>query len=483
MTRSVFPVLILLCACVFLIFSCSGSMTNPLRPGASALSVTVTDTPPTGVTVLSFEVSVTGATLNPGGVDLLAGRGPVRIEVEQLETESAFLSTASVAPGTYTSLNLTFANPEVTFKNGTTMTLAGCAPGAVCEIKPSGTLTSMVNFPSPGLVIQGTSTPSGTMGQNDQGDDNEQTAMGIKLDLDVNTIVSAAMGVDFSQSGAVTVKQLAREMEGEFDDLNDLKGTVQSLDTTKMTFTLHTMNGDFSITTDTKTQFAFENCTANNFSCLANNMVVEVDALMMPGGIFLAREISFEDNAEDDEMEGVVFKIDDATHFEMVVLDELRSLNNVNVGNPVVVTLSNPSFQVQMEDLNAPSTLVNAFQSATDTSQLLPGQTVEVRLTGPANPGPPVAATSDRVRLRLTQFTASVSGAPAPPNFVVGNLPSLFTSAGIASIQVQTSGATDFDNVAGVSALADTNSVSLRGLLFNNGTNPPVLVAKKVRKR
>jgi hypothetical protein len=27
-----------------------------------------TDTPPTGVTVLSFEVSVTGATLNPGGV-------------------------------------------------------------------------------------------------------------------------------------------------------------------------------------------------------------------------------------------------------------------------------------------------------------------------------------------------------------------------------------------------------------------------------
>src|SRR5262252_3983344 len=138
MNRSVFPVLILLCACVFLIFSCSGSMTNPLRPGASALSVTVTDTPPTGVTVLSFEVSVTGATLNPGGVDLLAGRGPVRIEVEELETESAFLNTAGVSPGTYTSLNLTFANPELTFKNGTTMTLWDALPGQCAKSNRRG---------------------------------------------------------------------------------------------------------------------------------------------------------------------------------------------------------------------------------------------------------------------------------------------------------------------------------------------------------
>src|SRR5690349_8164808 len=481
MTRSVLLALCLLFACIFLIFSCGGSMNNPLRPGASMLSVTVTDTPPLGVTVLSFEVSVTGATLNPGGVDLLAGRGPVRVEVEQLETESAFLSTASVAPGTYASLNLTFANPELTFKNGTPGTLAGCAPGAVCEIKPSGTLTSLVNFPSPGLVIQGNPGSSGMMAEDDQGGDDERTAMGIKLDLDVNTIVSAAMGVDFSQSGAVTVTELAREMEGEFDDVNELKGTVQNLNTTNMTFTLHTMNGDFPITTDTNTRFEFENCMANNFSCLQAGMVVEVDAMMMPGGIFLAREISFEDNAEDDELEGVVFKIDDATHFEMVVLDELRSVNNVNVGNPVVVTLSNPSFQVQMEDLNTPSTLVNAFQSSTDTSQLLTGQAVQVRLTAPASPGPPVMVTADRVRLRMTQFTANVSGAPAPPNFMVGNLPSLFTGAGLTAIEVDTSSATDFDNVAGVSSLADTNTVSVRGLLFK--ANPPVLEAKKVRKR
>lgn len=481
MNRSILPVLCLLFACALTISSCGGSMPSTLRPGASALSVTVTDTPPTNVTVLSFEVSVTGATLNPGGPDLLAGRGPVRIEAEELETESAFFNTVGVAPGTYTMLNLTFANPELTFKNGTTMNLAGCAPGAVCEINPTGTLTSVVNFPAPGLVIPGNPSTSGMMGQ-DMGGDNEQTAMGIQLDLDVNTILTMALGVDFSQAGAVTVKQLAREAEGEFDDVDELQGTVQNLSTANMTFTLHTMNGDFSITTNTNTQFEFPNCMTNDISCLQNNFVVEVDAMMMPGGGFLAREISFEDQGEDDEMEGVVFKIDDATHFEMVVLDELRSLNNVNVGNPVVVTLSNPSFQVQMEELNAPSALVSAFQSATDTSQLLTGQTVEVRLTAPANPGPPIAVTADRVRLRMSQLTANVSGSPTPPNFMLGNLPSLFTGAGITSIQVDTSDTTRFEGVADLSGLANMDPVSVRGLLFKNGASP-VLVAKKIRKR
>ena len=70
-------------------------------------------------------MSLTGATLSPGNVDLLNGKGPIRIEVKQLETENAFLSTATVPAGTYTTLNLTFANPEITFQNTT-----GAAVGA-----------------------------------------------------------------------------------------------------------------------------------------------------------------------------------------------------------------------------------------------------------------------------------------------------------------------------------------------------------------
>src|SRR5713226_7510507 len=82
----------------------SSTATITVTSGAAAVSVTMTDTPPAGVTLLSFEVNVTGATLNPGSVDLLGGKGPIQIEVKQLETESAFLSTATVTPGTFTSL-------------------------------------------------------------------------------------------------------------------------------------------------------------------------------------------------------------------------------------------------------------------------------------------------------------------------------------------------------------------------------------------
>src|SRR5689334_20188977 len=89
------------------VYSCNGSnMMQPVVPGNSPMSVTMTDTPPAGVTVLSFEVDVTGATLNPGSVDLLAGRHAIEVEVKSLETESAFLNTTNVKPGTYTSLNL-----------------------------------------------------------------------------------------------------------------------------------------------------------------------------------------------------------------------------------------------------------------------------------------------------------------------------------------------------------------------------------------
>jgi hypothetical protein len=335
----------------------------------------------------------------------------------------------------------------------------------VCEIKPTGTLTAAVTFPSPGITISSGSSS------------------GIQIDVNPNTILSASLGVDFSQSGAISVQQLTMKPAGEFDDVDDLRGAVQNLDTTNKKFTLHSMDGDFPITTDNNTEFEFENCAADNFTCLQNNQVVQVDARLMPGGVFLARKIEFEDDAEDDELDGVVFKIDDATHFEMVVLEELRSVNNVSVGNPVMVTLSSPSFRVKTDGLQVPSALQGAFEGAVDTSQLLTGQTVQIRLTSPANPGPPIAVTSDRVRLRATQLTAKVQGAPAPPNFMLGSLPSLFTNASITGIHVQTSSSTDFVDVSGVAALADGDTVSTRGLLFKNGANPPELIAKKVRKR
>lgn len=470
MNRSRVALLIFVLLAVFASLGCganygmNSASSLPASAGALAVPITMTDTPPVGVTILSFEVSVTSAILNPGNVDLLAGKGAVRIEVRELETESAFLNTAILPAGMYTSLNLTFANPELTFQNNTAAPLAGCAVGAVCEIKPSGTLSSLVSFAPPGIMVSSNSPT------------------GIQIDVNPNDVVTAALGVNFGIG--VTAQALPMKPAGELDDLDDLSGTVQNLNALTSQFTLHTMKGDFAILIDRNTEFDLEHCGANSLVCLVNGEVVKVDLRIMSAGAFVASKIELEDQVEDDELDGIVFKIDDATHFEMVVLDELRAVNNVNLGNPVVVALNNPSFEIQSDNLAVPGALQNSFQGAMDTSQLLPGQTVQVRLAAPVNSGSSLVVSSDRIRLRMTQFTANVkAGSVAPPNFAVDTLPALFTGSGIASIHVQTSSQTDFDGIAGVSALADGNTVSLRGLLFRNGANPPELIAKKVRKR
>ncbi len=459
-TNKLRSILLVLSLGILAFAGCSGTNNIAPSPQGAAVSFTVTDTPPANVSIISFEVTLTGAVLNPGAVDLLGGKTQ-RLEVKRLETEAAFLSTTTVKPGTYTSIDLTFSNPEVTFKNGTAATLAGCAAGAVCEIQPvAGTLKATFTFPGSGITINGNSPT------------------GIRVDISPDAILSAAMGVDFSQSGSVSAKQLTPQPEGELDDLDDIRGTVQNLDTTKKTFDVKTVNGTVSITTDANTKFEFESCTPkpNDFACLANGKVVEVDAKMQPGGAFLARKVEFEDDAEDDEAEGVITKVVDATHFELVVLEELRNITNLNLGNPVKVTLDpSAQFIIQKEGLTIPSSLMFA-----GSGDLIEGQAVQLRLKGAVTAGPPVSFTADRVRLRMSRFTAAVSGAVAPPNFTVGSLPSVFTAT---TVHVQTQSATQFEGVAGVTGLADKDTVSLKGLLFKNGANPPELIAKKVRKR
>jgi hypothetical protein len=247
--------------------------------------------------------------------------------------------------------------------------------------------------------------------------------------------------------------------------------------------------GNITVSVDTSTEFSdFESCTAASFSCLVDGQSVEVDLTLMGAGTFLAKKVELHDNvaeAADDELDGVVSKVDSATQFEVVVLDELRNVTNVSVGNPVIVTLqSSATFQVDANGLTVPSNLQQAFTASGDTSQLIPGQVVQVRVRSTSG-GPAPAAimvATDRVRLRMTQFTAAVSGSVAGNNFNVGTLPGIFTSAGVTSIQVQTSSNTNFENVSGASGLADGNTVSLRGLLFASAPTP-VLIADKVRKR
>jgi hypothetical protein len=458
-----------------LVTGCGGSYSAPpMGPGPGSqtaqVSVSVTDAPPAGVTVFSFEVTVSGATLNPGNVDLLAGKSPVRLEIKQLETQNAFLSTANIAAGNYTSLNLTFSNPELTFRNDSGAILAGCAAGSVCEIKPAGTLTSTLN----GLFYS-------TVG----------TQTGVLVDLNLANLLSPSLDVDFSNASAVTAMQQSKGSEDEFEAIDNLNGIVASPSTSQ--FTLQTAElGNITVAIDSNTQFdGFDNCTMANATCVQSGQSVEADLMLLASGSLLAKKIELQDDTQaagDDELDGIISKIDGPAQFEMVVVDELRSVANVSVGDPVTVMLTTTgggtSFGVDTNGLTVPAVLQQAFENQTDTSKLLAGQTVQVRKRGQTGGAAPAAitVTTDRIRLRATGLTATISGAPSDANFSIGDLPGLFVTNGVSLIQVQTSSDTSFDNVNGVNGLTQGTTVSLRGLLFNALPNP-VLIASKVRKR
>src|SRR5436190_1969608 len=99
---------------------CGGGMSStqtPLATNMSQVSLTIHDNPPMGVTVLSFEIEVTGAALQPSDsssqpVSMLSE--PEDIELEHLQTESALLASRDVPTGAYSGLMVSFANRRLT---------------------------------------------------------------------------------------------------------------------------------------------------------------------------------------------------------------------------------------------------------------------------------------------------------------------------------------------------------------------------------
>src|SRR3989454_4245640 len=113
-----------------LLAGCGGGSNSFSGGGGGAttapFSLTMRDDPPAGVDVISFEVNVIGATLGPNGPDLLAGKGPIEIEVKRLEVETAFLSTANVPvnSGSFSSLSLIFADRKSTRLNSSHLVIS-----------------------------------------------------------------------------------------------------------------------------------------------------------------------------------------------------------------------------------------------------------------------------------------------------------------------------------------------------------------------
>jgi len=474
---------------VVLAVGCGGGMSSLQAPTATNMTqatLTIHDNPPMGVTVLSFEIEVTGAALEPSSdsstqpVSILSE--PEDIELEHLQTESALLASKSVPTGTYNSLMVSFANPKMTIQNQTGMTLTLgsqiCADQQVCEFDPKLNQSSVtVQAPTQPFPI--------TLTMN--------SPVVLKMDFNIDSSIQQS---DLSITPTISLMQLPPPTSNggdQGDEDMEIVGTVTSIG--QSTFMIQTgMNGpSYTIATDNNTKFDFgTSCSAENFSCLQTGQTVKVDAKMRADGSLLALTVKFFQPPNQMSFAGTITSVGSGgSSFQIVLFDEESfgsdEMGSFSMGAPITINLATgATFSIDTGGFMLPSGL--NFASAAD---LMVGQRVRLHPTGASTGMPPnLTITVDQVQLEPSYATATITAVNTggnPQTFTLGTLPSFFTNAGIMSIQVDVLSTTQFETeedqmVSGLSSFKTGDTVSVRGLLFNTMTTP-TMVAEKVVSR
>jgi hypothetical protein len=440
------------------------------NPAAVPVSFTISDNPPTGVTILRFEIQVMGATLYPADssqspVSMLSA--PVEVELEHLQTEPALLANLNVPEGTYNSLKVMFANPQMTILNQTGQTLTvgsqSCATNQVCTLSPPLNESS--------IDIQAPTSPFPiTLVSN--------SPLALLLHFDVNASVQNNLSV----SPTVSLKQIPAPPTGELEHFH-LVGRITNIQSPDFTLQLGFSGLALVVATDSNTKYDFGNsCTADDFSCLAIGQVVRVKVSLMAGGTLVASRVKLLEPKGEPAFEGLVLSVNVAQNqFNMVLMDMQESWGNLPFGFPLTVQVApTATFSIDTDDVTVPSTL-----SFGGVNNMLVGQEVTIHPTsaqpGGFSPIPWFTISVDSVQLEASQVTGSVT-AVNQQAFTLGNLPPLFSKAGISQITVEPVTGTDFENVSGLSGLSLGQTVSVSGLLFNTSPSP-TLIPEEIETR
>jgi hypothetical protein len=429
----------------------SGHFSSGGNPTGSSATVTlaVSDTAAAGVTILSFEATITGASLTSSSgssATLISSSNPLTLELKRLEGDSTLAASVAVPTGTYNNLTISVANPTFTFLNntGSTITTAGvnCINGATCQVQPSAA-ANVVFATAPFPMTVAANTPQSLV-----------------LDFDLNAILSASLGVNFSAGMSVTAGSGSSTTVVE--PIEDQVGKITALDIAHGNFTFVTSQATFKTNFDMNTafqDFLSFGCSSANSGCLAVNQVIAVNMNLMGDGSLLATGVTYEDSNLDETLtEGIIFSVDSSTQFRMVVLDTLPGTQGIGPGSIATVTLAGiTTYSVDDEGIDTSAFIFIG------PNNLVAGQEVQVKELSTSSG---TSINADRVRLRGSRWTATVSSVSSP-KFNVNALPSIFTSNGYTQIQVQTSAATEFTGTTtSFNQVTAGKVVTLRGQIF-----------------
>jgi Domain of unknown function (DUF4382)/Domain of unknown function (DUF5666) len=473
--------------------SSNNNSSSPNSNSAAAVSLSMTDQPPNGVTVLFFQISLTAASLTPASgsaVSLLAGDTPIQVDVTQLQAISAFLSTANVPSGTYNNLTLTFANPQLVIFNASDQTIANTCPlNTVCQLTPQVDNSSTLTFSSTPFPV--------TIAQN--------TPLGFLLDFHLDNVIQSDLSVNLGVANGVTVSQLPPLPPPGHPQFGFLFGTIQSVSASQNQFTLQTRWGR-TFTVDVNSSTTYQNfpstaCATGALSCLATGDIVQVQVSGVPSdGTLLAGTVSYIQAATQQVVVGNIIGLSTANGSTVIslLLHWSPDASALPFGGIASITVpSGATFSVDSGTFTIPSGLT--FASASD---LIEGQTVQVDVapgtvssSNLADRWAPnsVSFTAHSLELEPSQITGMITAVnSSASSFTLSTLPQFVMPVAFFNSQqnattVQTSSQTTFlafssDTFSGLSV---NDMVSVSGWLFAtpSGATASTQVAETVMGR
>jgi hypothetical protein len=433
----------------------------------STVNLVVTDTPSTGITVLSFQIQISSAILEPGNVALLPR--PVTVDLAQLVSDTGFLASTVIDSGTYTSLELTYANPQITIQNNTAaaVTLGGqtCAVGATCTYTPALNNASVTI--SNGVFPITVSASSST---------------GLNLDLSIPDLLQSDLSVTFANGSSVNLSLLGTGPA----HIDDVLATVTSVNGNELGVT--TAFGDTLTLEETSTTaygFPSSVCATPAASCLATGQIVALDLSLAGDGSLSVGSLSFVGAANASLVKGLVLSTATSGANPTAQLLLQRGINTASLSAGEIATVTLPANAAYGVATAAyPQIATATFASAQD---LLPGQELIVSVGSDVVAGSAPTFSSDTVYLQASQVIGAVGAIDtAAASLTMDGLTGVFSNAHtlIQEIGVQTGASTDFIGLTSLSAVTAGELVVAKGPLFNSpSAGYPIVAATSLRAR
>lgn len=436
----------------------SSSSTNTTSPATGTVNLVVQDTPPTGITVLSFQVQIASATLQPGSIALI--KHPVTVDLEQLVTDTGFLASQVVDSGTYTSLTMTYANPQITLMNSSTaplVTPAGtCAVGAVCTFTPqinnaSVTISSGV-FPI--TVTANSST-------------------GLNLDLSISDLLQSDLSLTFANGQSVNLSLLSTlaSLTSQQSEIDAVLATVSSVSGQQAT--IQTALGDsltIGLASTTAYNYPSAVCSAANSSCMTSGQIVDLNLSLLGDGSLVAQSVTFADAAGGAAARATILATPaaGATSFQVLLHQVIPGSTGAVMGSKVTIDAANGAlFAVPFS--NYPAVAGGSFAG---TGDLVAGQEVLLQMA-PGSLGATYG--SSRIYLEPSQTVGAVQSV-STNSFALNGLTGLWTASRpiVNQIECQVGSQTEYENLASSSlgALNPGTAVGVKGLVFNTSGSP-----------